>query len=79
NAGAKKRAEGRGDEAHEAKADGRNIKGPERRNKGGGETERHSRRIGQRAREKAAEGTPGSGGGDERDASGRTRGTGRAA
>lgn len=55
NSLAKKMAEVRGDDAHEAKSYFLNIKGPELLNKFVGETERHIRLIFQRAREKASD------------------------
>ena len=76
NSLAKKMAEVRGDDAHEAKSYFLNIKGPELLNKFVGETERHIRLIFQRAREKASEGTPVIVFFDEMDSIFRTRGTG---
>ena len=76
NSLAKKMAEVRGDNAHEAKSYFLNIKGPELLNKFVGETERHIRLIFQRAREKASEGTPVIVFFDEMDSIFRTRGTG---
>ncbi|MBS9533033.1 proteasome ATPase [Mycobacterium sp. M1] len=76
NSLAKKMAEVRGDNSHEAKSYFLNIKGPELLNKFVGETERHIRLIFQRAREKASEGTPVIVFFDEMDSIFRTRGTG---
>ncbi|MBY4568555.1 proteasome ATPase [Gordonia sihwensis] len=76
NSLARKIAEARGDNAHEAKSYFLNIKGPELLNKFVGETERHIRLIFQRAREKASEGTPVIVFFDEMDSIFRTRGSG---
>ncbi|MGZ4553391.1 MAG: proteasome ATPase, partial [Mycobacteriaceae bacterium] len=76
NSLAKKIAEARGDNPHEAKSFFLNIKGPELLNKFVGETERHIRVIFQRAREKASEGTPVIVFFDEMDSIFRTRGSG---
>ncbi|HNP56033.1 MAG TPA: proteasome ATPase [Gordonia sp. (in: high G+C Gram-positive bacteria)] len=76
NSLAKKMAEARGDDAHEAKSYFLNIKGPELLNKFVGETERHIRLIFQRAREKASDGTPVIVFFDEMDSIFRTRGSG---
>ncbi|QKT07437.1 proteasome ATPase [Gordonia sp. X0973] len=76
NSLARKMAEARGDDAHEAKSYFLNIKGPELLNKFVGETERHIRLIFQRAREKASEGTPVIVFFDEMDSIFRTRGSG---
>lgn len=76
NSLAKKIAQVRGDDAHEARSYFLNIKGPELLNKFVGETERHIRLIFQRAREKASEGTPVIVFFDEMDSIFRTRGSG---
>ncbi|MFT3900170.1 MAG: proteasome ATPase [Gordonia sp. (in: high G+C Gram-positive bacteria)] len=76
NSLARKMAEARGDNAHEAKSYFLNIKGPELLNKFVGETERHIRLIFQRAREKASDGTPVIVFFDEMDSIFRTRGSG---
>ncbi|MFT4199665.1 proteasome ATPase [Gordonia sp. (in: high G+C Gram-positive bacteria)] len=76
NSLARKMAEARGDDAHEAKSYFLNIKGPELLNKFVGETERHIRLIFQRAREKASDGTPVIVFFDEMDSIFRTRGSG---
>ena len=61
---------------HEARSFFLNIKGPELLNKYVGETERHIRLVFQRAREKAADGTPVIVFFDEMESLFRTRGTG---